>query len=168
MAVKKVTTEQMQEMTGTKQKVTTKAKGKSKAKTIKASVDEELKQAAESYGKLDIELKSLQETNPIFSDHAEAKKKLLTLLDDNYPADKGGKVSGSHYGTDFTVKKSSSEFVDKVNSMKEVHKLLGDDAFYQIISITQKQLKDYLPAKKVEAMIKTENTGARTVKGFKV
>ena len=99
--------------------------------------------------------------DPRTKELAELKKTFVTEINAKNKPDVEVTVRGAKMAVTF----SSCVKGTQITSMKQAHKLLGDETFYQIASISVGDLKDYLTPEQRAKISKEDHTETRKVVG---
>lgn len=87
------------------------------------------------------------------------KAELKEAMGENLAATSSASISGEHFAATLSAKATSRSIID----LKAVHEAMGD-VFYEVASVPLKACDDYLTKPQRDKLLKTENTGARTLK----
>lgn len=137
--------------------------------TKKLSLQDQLKELADSFGTISAEIATLKGDPKIVelltkqSKLDETKKSIQELADKAFKAEEAKEVAGKKYVVALSAKSNSSAL--KEDGGKEaIFTLLGEENFVKLCSFGITDLRKYLTEEQLKDVLITERTGARTVK----
>lgn len=98
---------------------------------------------------------------------SEIKEEAAVLADIYLAAEEKGSVKGKHFKLDMSCRRASNSVPD-VEAKKGIAKAIGDEAFWEILTLPITSLRKYLGEVMLGKFLSTEYSGSRTMKAKKI